>query len=141
MTLTEARRRTVRSADVALIAAVLMAGSVSRHAVYTAAGVALLVVCVLALAVALWQGAARAAPSRPAILVALALALLGQVLKPPYMNVVDRNWALRAGVLVCMAVTVLAAALFLPGCGRPARSPRWPASGSRTGWWWPGRSR
>jgi hypothetical protein len=36
------------------------------------------------------------------------------LLKPPYMNVVDRNWALRAGVLVCMAVTVLAAALFLP---------------------------
>jgi hypothetical protein len=74
----------------------------------------LLVACVLALAAALWQGAARAAPSRPAILVALALAVLGQVIKPPYMNVVDRNWALRAGVLACMAVTVLAAALLLP---------------------------
>jgi hypothetical protein len=109
-----ATRRTVRPADVALVAAVLVAGSVSRHAVYTPFGVALLAVCVVALAVAVWQGAARSAPSRPAVLVALALAVIAQVLKPPYMNVVERTWALRAGVLVCLAVTVLGAALFLP---------------------------
>jgi hypothetical protein len=109
-----ATRRTVRPADVALVAAVLVAGSVSRHAVYTPFGVALLAVCVVALAVAVWQGAARTAPSRPAVLVAIALAVIAQVLKPPYMNVVERTWALRAGVLVCLAVTVLGAALFLP---------------------------
>jgi hypothetical protein len=113
MTVTDTRRA-VRPADVALVAAVLVAGSVSRHAVYTAFGVALLAVCVVALAAATWQGAARSGPSRPAILLALALAVVGQVIKPPYMNVVDRNWALRAGVLVGIAVTVAAAALFLP---------------------------
>ena len=85
MTVTETRRRTAWPADLALVAAVLMAGSVSRHAVYTPFGVALLIACVLALAVALWQGAARVAPSRPAVLAALALALVGQVIKPPYM--------------------------------------------------------
>ena len=65
MTVTETRRRTSWPADLALVAAVLMAGSVSRHAVYTPFGVALLVACVLALAVALRQGAARVVPSRP----------------------------------------------------------------------------
>jgi uncharacterized membrane protein len=112
VTATETRRLpTVRPADAALIAAVLVAGSVSRHAVYTAFGVALLAVCVVVLAVAVWQGAARSAPSRPAILAALALAVLGQLIKPPYMNVVERTWALRAGVYVAIAVTVLGAAL------------------------------
>ena len=111
MTVTETRRRTSWPADLALVAAVLMAGSVSRHAVYTPFGVALLVACVLALAVALRQGAARVVPSRPAVLAALALAVVGQVIKPPYMNVVDRNWMLRAGIYVCIGVTVLAAVL------------------------------
>jgi len=97
VTVTDTRRRTTWPADLALVAAVLMAGSVSRHAVYTAFGVTLLIACVLALAVALWQGAARVAPSRPAVLAALALAVVGQVIKPPYMNVVDRNAMLRAG--------------------------------------------
>ena len=36
-----------------------------------------------------------------------------QVIKPPYMNVEGRTWALRAGVLVCMAATVLAAGLLV----------------------------
>jgi hypothetical protein len=112
VTLTETRRA-VRPSDVALIAAVLVAGSVSRHAVYTVFGVVLLSLCVLALAVALWQGAARSAPSRPAIVAALALAVVGQLIKPPYLNVVDRTWALRAGVLVAIVVTVLGAALFV----------------------------
>ncbi|HEY6747456.1 MAG TPA: hypothetical protein VI357_17270 [Mycobacteriales bacterium] len=111
MTATQTRRLTVRPADAALIAAVLVAGSVSRHAVYTAFGVALLAVCVLVLAAAVWLGAARSAPSRPAILAALALAVVGQLIKPPYMNVVERTWALRAGVYVAIAVTVLGAVL------------------------------
>jgi hypothetical protein len=119
VTSTATRRRTLRPADVALVAAVLVAGSASRHAVYTPFGVALLVACVLALAAALWQGAARAAPSRPAVVVALALAVVGQMIKPPYMNVVDRNWALRAGIYVCIAVTVFGAALFAPRLRRP----------------------
>lgn len=111
MTATTTRRIAVRPADAALVAAVLVAGSVSRHAVYTAFGVALLAACVVALAAAVWQGAARSAPSRPAILAALALALLGQLLKPPYMNVVERTPALRAGVYLCIAVTLVGALL------------------------------
>ena len=114
MTVTGLRRRTLRPADVALVAAVVVAGSVSRHAVYTTFGVVLLVVCVLALAAAVWLGAARMPPSRPAVLAALALAVAGQVVKPPYMNVVDRTWMLRAGIYVCIAVTVFAAALLVP---------------------------
>jgi hypothetical protein len=114
VTATETRRLAVRPADAALIAAVLVAGSVSRHAVYTAVGVALLAACVVVLAVAVWQGAARMSPSRPAILAALALAVVGQLIKPPYLNVVERTWALRAGVLVCVAVTVLGGLLFVP---------------------------
>lgn len=110
MTAAAVRTRTW-APDTALIVAVLIAGSVSRHAVYTPFGVALLTACVLALAVAAWSGAVRAAPSRTAILIALGLALLAQVLKPPYMNVEDRTWALRAAVLVAMAVTVATAAL------------------------------
>ena len=108
--MTEETRRTL-PADAALVAAVVVAGSVSRHAVYTWYGVTLLAVCVLVLAGAAWAGAARTGPSRTGVLVALGLALLAQVLKPPYMNVEDRTAALRAGVLVAMAVTVLAAAL------------------------------
>jgi hypothetical protein len=100
-----------RSADTALVLAVVIAGSVSRHAVYTPFGVALLVACVLGLAVAAWRGAARGTPSRAGILAALALALVAQVLKPPYMNIEDRTGALRAGVYLAMAVTVAAAAL------------------------------
>ncbi len=114
MTVTETRRRTSWPADVALIAAVLMAGSVSRHAVYTPFGVWLLIACVVALAVAARYGVGRVAPSRAAVLAALALAVVGQVIKPPYMNVVERNGLLRAGIYVCIAVTVFAAALMLP---------------------------
>ena len=111
MSVLAAARRASLAPDAALLAAVLVAGSVSRHAVYTPYGVAILAACVGVLAVAVLAGAARRAPSRPAILAALGLALVGQLIKPPYMNVEDRTWALRAGVLVCMAVTVLAAAL------------------------------
>lgn len=99
------------AADTALVLAVLIAGSVSRHAVYTDYGVTILVLSVAGLAVALWRGAARGAPSRAGVLVALAGAVLAQVLKPPYMNVTDRGWALRAAVLVALAVTALAAVL------------------------------
>ena len=55
---TRTRRRTSAPADAALIAAVVVAGSVSRHAVYTWYGVLLLAVCVLVLAAAAWAGAA-----------------------------------------------------------------------------------
>ncbi len=100
-------------ADAALVTAVVVAGSVSRQAVYTWFGVTLLTVGVAVLAWAVRSGAARTVPSRGGILAALALALLAQALKPPYMNVEDRTAALRAGVLVAMAVTVLAAVLLL----------------------------
>jgi hypothetical protein len=102
-----------RAADVALIVAVLVAGSVSRHAVYTDYGVTILVVSVAALAIAVWKGAARGGPSKAAVLVALAGAVVAQVIKPPYMNVEDRTWALRGAVIVALAVTVLAAATLL----------------------------
>lgn len=98
-----------RAADAALLIAVLVAGSVSRHAVYTDLGVTILVLSVAGLAVALWRGAAHGLPSRAGVLVALAGTLVAQVIKPPYMNVEGRSWALRAGVYVAMAVTVLAA--------------------------------
>jgi hypothetical protein len=100
-----------RAADAALLLAVLIAGSVSRHAVYNPVGVVILVGSVAGLAAAVWCGAARGGPSRAGVLVALAGALVAQVIKPPYMNVEDRTWALRAGVYVAMAVTVGAAGL------------------------------
>ena len=98
-----------RAADAALLLAVLVAGSVSRHAVYNPAGVVILVLSVAGLAAAVWLGAGRGGPSRAGILVALTGALVAQVIKPPYMNVDSRTWALRAGIYVAMAVTVLAA--------------------------------
>lgn len=111
-----------RPADVALLAAVLIAGSVSRHAVYTDYGMTILVCSVTALAVAVWQGAARGVPSRAGVAVALAGALLAQVLKPPYLNVEGRTWTLRAAVLVGLAVTVLAVGLLVASAlGRPGR--------------------
>lgn len=109
-----------RAADVALLAAVLIAGSVSRHAVYTPYGVTILVLAVAALAAAAWAGLGGRAPSRAGVLVALAGATVAQVIKPPYMNVDGRTWLLRAGVYACLAGTVLAAALLLPGVARVA---------------------
>jgi hypothetical protein len=102
-----------RAADAALLLAVLVAGSVSRHAVYNPVGIVILVLSVAGLAAAVWCGAARGGPSRAGVLAALAGALVAQVIKPPYMNVEDRTWALRAGIYVAMAVTVLAAAVLL----------------------------
>ncbi|HEX6755221.1 MAG TPA: hypothetical protein VF109_04680, partial [Mycobacteriales bacterium] len=101
------------AADAALVTAVVVAGSVSRHAVYTDYGVTILVLAVAVLAVAVWRGAARGGPSKAGVLVALALAVVAQVVKPPYMNVEDRTWALRGAVLVALGVTVLAAALLV----------------------------
>jgi hypothetical protein len=98
-----------RAADAALLIAVLVAGSVSRHAVYNPVGIVILVVSVAGLAAAVWLGAGRGGPSRAGILLALGGALVAQVIKPPYMNVDHRTWALRAGISVAMAVTVLAA--------------------------------
>lgn len=100
-------------ADTALVTAVVVAGSVSRHAVYTWYGVTLLAVCVVVLAAAAWAGAARTVPTRAGVAVALALTLVAQVIKPPYMNIEDRTWTLRAAVLLAMAVTVLAAVLLV----------------------------
>lgn len=102
-----------RAADAALLLAVLVAGSVSRHAVYNPVGIVILVLSVAGLATAVWCGAARGGPSRAGVLVALAGALAAQVIKPPYMNVEDRTWALRAGIFVAMAVTVLTAVVLL----------------------------
>jgi hypothetical protein len=122
-----------RAADVALLVAVLVSGSVSRHAVYTGYGVTILVASVVALAVAVSRGAARGVPSRLGVLVALGGALVAQVIKPPYMNVEGRTWALRAGVLVCMAVTALAAGLLagsaVDGRGRRLVALAWTAVG------------
>lgn len=105
--------RTWTPADTALVAAVVVAGSVSRHAVYTWYGVTLLAVCVVVLAAAAWAGAARTVPTRAGVGTALALALIAQVIKPPYLNIEDRTWTLRAAVLLAMAVTVLAAVLLV----------------------------
>ena len=108
-----------RAADAALVAAVVIAGSVSRHAVYTGSGVVILVGCVAVLTVAVWRGIGgagpRACPSRAGVLVALAGAAFAQVIKPPYMNVAAGTWLLRAGVLVCLGTTALAATLLLAG--------------------------
>jgi hypothetical protein len=101
-----------RASDLALIAAVLVAGSVSRHAVYTPYGVTILVLATGALAAAVWRG--LRAPSRLGVLLALAGAAVAQVIKPPYMNVDGRTWLLRAGVYACLAGTLLAGALLLP---------------------------
>ena len=111
-----------RTADVALVAAVVIAGSVSRHAVYTPYGVVILLLCVTALAAAVWRGVG--VPSRAGVLAALALAVLAQVIKPPYMNVAGGTWLLRAGVWACMAATVLAAAPLLPAVASGARRRR-----------------
>jgi hypothetical protein len=99
-------------ADVALVAAVLIAGSVSRHAVYTPYGVAILIACVGALGFTAWRG--LGAPSHAGVLVAVAAAVAAQLVKPPYMNIDGRTWSLRAGVYLALGVTVLAAALLLP---------------------------
>ena len=115
-----------RAADAALLLAVLVAGSVSRHAVYNPVGVVILVLSVAGLAAAVRLGAGRGGPSRVGVLVALAGALVAQVLKPPYMNVDHRTWALRAGIYVAMAVTVLAAVPLL----RRSAAVAWTAVGA-----------
>jgi len=115
-----------RAADAALLIAVLVAGSVSRHAVYNPAGVVILVGSVTGLAAAVWLGAGRGGPSRAGILLALAGALVAQIIKPPYMNVDHRTWALRAGIYVAMAVTVLAAVPLL----RRSAAVAWTAVGA-----------
>jgi hypothetical protein len=115
-----------RAADAALLIAVLVAGSVSRHAVYNPVGVVILVLSVAGLAAAVWLGAGRGGPSRIGVLLALAGALVAQVVKPPYMNVDHRTWALRAGIYVAMAVTVLAAVPLL----RRSAAVAWTAVGA-----------
>jgi len=110
-----------RAADAALVAAVVVAGSVSRHAVYTGYGVAILVGSVAVLAAAVWRAAGAEGPSRAGVLVALAGAVFAQVIKPPYMNVEAGTWLLRAGVWVCLGSTVLAAALLLDAVGSVPR--------------------
>ena len=104
-----------RAADTMLVAAVLIAGSVSRHAVYTDYGVVILVasVAAIAAAVAAWPAARWGAPSRAAILLGIVLAFIAEVIKPPYMNVDDTTNVLHAGVLVCEIATVLAAVLLV----------------------------
>jgi hypothetical protein len=117
-------RRSSLAADAALLAAVLIAGSVSRHAVYTGYGIAILIAAVAALAAAVGWGIA-APPSRAGVLVALAGAVFAQVIKPPYMNVEGATWLLRAGVGVCLATTVLAAALLVDRLGRRRAAVAW----------------
>jgi len=116
-----AEGRRSRAADVALVAAVVVAGSVSRHAVYTGYGVTILVGCVAVLAAAVWRRVGATGPSRAGVLVALAGAVFAQVIKPPYMNVEGGTWLLRAGVWACLATTVLAAALLVEAVGAASR--------------------
>jgi hypothetical protein len=115
-----------RAADAALLISVLVAGSVSRHAVYNPVGMVILVISVAGLAAAVWLGAGRGGPSRAGVLAALAGTLVAQVIKPPYMNVDHRTWALRAGIYVAMAVTVLAVVPLL----RRSRAVAWTALGA-----------
>jgi hypothetical protein len=108
-------------ADGALLAAVLIAGSVERHAVYTWYGVLILLGCVAALFAAALRGAGRAVPAPWAVTLAVTAAAWFQLVKPPWMNVVS-TWLLAAGAWTAGAATlgVLAVLAAPPRRRRPA---------------------
>jgi len=120
-----------RPADLLLLAAAVIAGSVTRHAVYSRPGVVILATAVLIAAAAMraWApGSTRpAGPSRAAVLAALGLAALVQIIKPPYLNVAGATWLLRAGVLTCLAATVAGAVLVALPVSRWAVATCWAA--------------
>src|SRR5262249_8438330 len=72
------------AADLALLAAVLVAGSVERHAVYTWYGVLILIGCVGLLFGAVLAGAGRSVPRPWSVAVAALAAAWFQLVKPPW---------------------------------------------------------
>jgi hypothetical protein len=93
------------AADLALLAAVLIAGPVERHAVYTPLGLVLLVAGVGLLAGALLRGAARALPAPFWVALAVLTTCWFQLVKPPWMNV-ESTWLLAFGAWVAGAATL-----------------------------------
>src|SRR5262249_20197014 len=119
------RDRAVRRpgpADLALLAAVLMAGSVTRHAVYTWYGVLILVGCVGLLFGAVLAGAGRSVPQPWSVALAVVAPAWFQLVKPPWMNVVG-----TAPLAVGAWVAGLATLGVLGVLAAPARW-RWPAT-------------
>ncbi len=108
-------------ADVALLAAVLVAGSVQRHAVYTWYGLLILIAGVGLLFGAVLRGAAGSRPAPWSVAVAVLATAWFQLIKPPWMNVEGTVLlavgAWTAGLATLGVLAVLAA---------PARW-RWPA--------------
>jgi hypothetical protein len=115
-TLDAVRRRFV-VADVMLFAAAMIAAQVEQHAVYTLAGVLVLLTCVVLLVWAVLHGAARSRPTRWGVGLAVAICCWAQLAKPPWANVVS-TWLLAAGAWLTGAVTLgVLATLLVP--------PRW----------------
>ena len=114
-------RRRPGPADVALLATVLIAGSVQRHAVYTWYGLLILLVGVGSLFGAVLGGAARSRPAPWSVAVAVLAAGWFQLIKPPWMNV-ESTVLLAVGAWVAGAATLGVLAVLL----LPARR-RWPA--------------
>lgn len=110
------------AADAALLAAVLIAGPVERHAVYTALGLVLLVAGVGLLGGALLAGAARRAPSPFWVAVAVLATGWFELVKPPWMNV-QSTWLLPLGAWLAGAATLAVLAVLAV----PERL-RWPVA-------------
>jgi hypothetical protein len=108
-------------ADVALLAAVLIAGSVERHAVYTWYGVVILIAAVGSLFGAVLASAARSRPAPWSVAVAVVAAAWFQLIKPPWMNV-ESTVLLAVGAWIAGAATLAVLAVLAV----PARR-RWPA--------------
>ncbi len=102
------RRPEVSGADVVLIAAAVVACSVTSKTTYTLAGVSLLIAAVLALAAGLIRSGSALWPHRWAIAVAYAASVVVQIARPPLHNV-HGNVTLRVAVGVGIAATVVAA--------------------------------
>lgn len=101
-------------AAAALLAVVVVAGSVSFHAVFTPLGVTVLAAAVAVLGVAVTRGAAAVPPARWAVAAAVGVAALAQLAKPPTMNLEGGTWLLPAGVVAALLGTAAAAVLLLP---------------------------
>jgi hypothetical protein len=99
------RPRVPNAADLALLAAVLIAGPVERHAVYTVLGLLLLIAGVGLLAGALLRGAAGRAPAPFWVAVAVLATGWFELVKPPWMNVVS-TWLLPLGAWLAGAATL-----------------------------------
>jgi hypothetical protein len=79
--------RRANSADAALLATVLIAGPVERHAVYTWYGLLILMAGIGLLFGAVAFGAARSRPGAWSVAVAVLATAWFQLIKPPWMNV------------------------------------------------------